>query len=253
MAMRLTLLSRLRESRLLDALTSLEMPHLACLSQMEVYGFGFDVAEFNRQTKLILDALNLIEKKCNSFTKRVFDLSSPKDIGEVLFVELHLPYERKKIVRRKGAPWSTCQAQLEKIKSLHPLPGLILLWRKLHSALKCLVQPLDKSKVWSEERSMYRIYSTCSIQTATGRITMHEPNLQTIRKDIALKVDGLSELSDSVVSLRNVFTASQGYTLLSADYSQLELRIISHLASDSVLIPLLNAGGDVFKDIASPG
>ena len=68
--------------------------------------------------------------------------------------------------------------------------GLILLWRKLHSALKTLIQPLDNCKVWCEERSMYRIYSTCSIHTATGRITMHEPNLQTIRKDFSLELEG---------------------------------------------------------------
>ena len=62
---------------------------------------------------------------------------------------------------------------------------------------------------------------------------------------------GYPELADQAISLRNIFSSPPGYQLISADYSQLELRVISHLASDPTLLELLNAGGDVFKDIAS--
>ena len=71
---------------------------------------------------------------------------------------------------------------------------MILLWRKLHSALKSLMEPLNQTKTWSEERGMYRIHSMCSIHTATGRITMYDPNLQTMRKDFSLDLEGTNDL-----------------------------------------------------------
>ena len=75
------------------------------------------------------------------------------------------------------------------------------MWRKLSNALKTLVHPLNKSKIWCEQKNMYRIYSSCSIQTSTGRITMYEPNLQAVPKDISLQLAGESHYNIYIYSI----------------------------------------------------
>lgn len=71
---------------------------------------------------------------------------------------------------------------------------MIIAWRKLRITLKNLIEPLDDTKTWCEERQMYRIHCLCSIHTATGRITMYDPNLQTMTKDFSLVLEGMSAL-----------------------------------------------------------
>lgn len=134
-----------------------------------------------------------------------FSLTSTDDISQVLFVELRLPpsgdpntvktlgtTNRGKASRgRPKQSFSTSKDILEKLKPLHPLPGLLLEWRRVSSALTKVVFPLQKEKLYNANLDMFRIYGKSDFQTSTGRVTMHEPNLQNIPKDFEIAMPGI--------------------------------------------------------------
>lgn len=90
-----------------------------------------------------------------------------------------------------------------------------------------------------------RIHGNCIIYSVTGRVSMHEPNLQTIPRDFE------SEISNCVISARMAFVPAEGNIILTADYCQLELRILAHFSQDPILCKILKQEGDVFKTMAS--
>lgn len=183
---------------------------------------------------------------------------------------------------------STNKDVLEKLKPLHPLPGLIIEWRRINSALTKVVFPLQKEKCLNTRLNMPRIHSMSQTHTATGRVSFAEPNLQNVPKDFDITLPTTiaespppgvwDERSSSkrgkrratrqstlnvtpgpnstgaapnfAVSMRNAFVPFKNGVLLAADYSQLELRLIAHLANDERLRKILNGGGDVFRMIA---
>ena len=120
----------------------------------------------------------------------------------MLYVELRLPPSGDPNVpvppSKNGAVtrgrskkiYSTAKDVLEKLKELHPLPRLILEWRRITNALSKVVFPLQNSKVHFHELAMFRIYGSCEFYTATGRVTMTEPNLQNIPKDFDIQLPG---------------------------------------------------------------
>lgn len=221
---------------------------------------------------------------------------------QVLFIELQLPPNgdpnsvgQAQRPRKAGAPrrgrqraqFSTSKDVLEKLQKLHPLPGLILEWRRISSALTKVVFPLQKEKVHIPHLDMYRIFCECQFHTATGRVSLSEPNLQNVPKDFEISLPdvigesppvtgpgqagtgrgGKSKLRDFTggprrevagiggetwaVSMRHAFIPFKDGVMLAADYSQLELRMIAHLSGDAKLMRILNQDGDVFKMIAA--
>ena len=183
---------------------------------------------------------------------------------------------------------------LEKLRALHPLPALILEWRKVNNALTTVVYPMQRAKIYLESLDMYRIHPRCQFHTVTGRVIITEPCLQHIPKDFDFEIhDGIdndpcginhvpdedkppvtikpekvsrgpmkptgtansSEIYSSSfnnpISMRSTFVPQDGNLLIAADYSQLELRIITHLSRDKRLISILNNDGDVFRMIAA--
>ncbi|UYV70407.1 POLQ, partial [Cordylochernes scorpioides] len=107
-----------------------------------------------------------------------------------------------------------------------------------------VIQPLLRQQRYSPENKMYRVHGQCEYFTATGRISMQEPNLQCVPRDFDL-------LPGHNLCLRDVFIAQPGCVLVAGDYSQLELRMLAHLSSDTALIDVLNRGTDVFIAVAS--
>ena len=218
----------------------------------------------------------------------------------MLFIELKLPHDddgqatkRKTLgVTRRGASRSTKHLStnkdvLERLKPLHPLPGLIIEWRRVNSALTKVVFPLQKEKCWSTRLNMPRIHSSSQTHTATGRVSFAEPNLQNVPKDFHINLpttiaespppgawgekasskrgrrgnrrstinvrpesSSTGVAANYAVSMRNAFVPFKNGVLFAADYSQLELRLIAHLANDERLRRILNGGGDVFRMIA---
>ncbi|KAF5906965.1 DNA polymerase theta, partial [Clarias magur] len=293
----------------LDAFQRVEMPTQYCLALLELNGIGFSVAECEAQKHVMQAKLSDLENKAYQLAGHSFSLTSPEDVAEVLFLELKLPpngdlnsLKNKKTLgytRRGGAgarvklskQFSTTKDVLEKLKTLHQLPGIILEWRRITNAITKVVFPLQREKCWHSKLEMDRIYPVSQFHTATGRVSFTEPNIQNVPKDFEIQMPTLigesqppenntaiissktrakmfrthrqlvSLIKDEdrspekgmpfSVSMRHAFVPFSGGLILAADYSQLELRVLAHLSRDRRLIQVLNSGEDVFKSIAA--
>ncbi|GCB66980.1 hypothetical protein scyTo_0010176, partial [Scyliorhinus torazame] len=296
----------LKKENLQDMFRNVEMNTQYCLALLEMNGIGFSTAECENQKSQMQAKLAFIEAQAYQLVGHSFSLTSPEDIAEVLFSELKLPPngdtntngKRTLGSTRRKAPvggrcrlakkFSTNKEILEKLKPLHPLPGLILEWRKITNAMSKVVFPLQREKHLHPQLGMERIYSISQTHSATGRISFIEPNLQNVPKDFEIEMPAMIGeslpsqgtcnaatrfrrrrgcvapsrqvmMSDGkmdkglpfAVSLRHAFVPFSGGLILAADYSQLELRILAHLSKDRSLIHVLNSGEDVFKSIAA--
>ena len=274
---------------LYEPFINVEMPSLLVLAKMELNGIGFSPEECNNQKEILEDRLGELEREAYNLARRSFSLTSPEDVAQVLFIELKLPPnldgKQAKTLGPKGRRTtkrvqhlSTAKDVLEKIKSLHPLPGIVLEWRRISSTVTKNVFPLFKEAVSHPHIQSVRIHGNCQIHTATGRVTISDPSLQMIPKeyDIGPPRMGIPKFTlgstdeallsesqcfdvchttseskrPSSVCMRNVFVAFPGGVFLAADYSQLELRILAHVSGDKKLQRFLNAEGDAFKMIA---
>ena len=277
--------SLLQTEDMFDAFIKVEMPVQISLAKMELVGIGFLEESCKAIQSVIQSRLFEIEKECYNLANHPFSLSSPEDVAHVLFIELHLPcgtdLDERRPLRGRGRGGgrgrgrkrlqhlSTAKDVLEKITHLHPLPSLILEWRRITNTISKVVHPLSKEAVWHSELGAHRMHYTCLFHTATGRVNVANPNLQNVPKTYRIGEDvGRSSEATSVpfgeeervpkeeqdsstsVCMRNVFVACKGRVLLAADYSQLELRVLAHLSGDKRLKEILNRDGDVFKLIA---
>ncbi|XP_030002903.1 DNA polymerase theta [Sphaeramia orbicularis] len=283
---------------MLDLFRTIEMPSQVCLALLELNGLGFSVQECQRQKHVMQAKLTALELQAYDLAGHSFSLTSIDDIAQVLFLELHLPpngdvsasktkktlgYTRRGGGRvRLGKQFSTTKDVLEKLRLLHPLPGIILEWRRITNAMTKVVFPLQREKQHHPALSMDRIYPIAQTHTATGRVSFTEPNIQNVPKDFEINmptVVGESPPSQESyhmkpgknrcsvapssaactaergpafsVSMRHAFVPFSGGMILAADYSQLELRVLAHLSKDQRLLQVLNGGADVFRCIAA--
>ena len=246
------------------------MPALRTLSIIEINGIGFSDEQCENLKKIMKDELINLEKECYQLAKRPFSLTSPDDVGRVLFIELALPCATTKHARAvparttksKMKHFRTSKDVLEKLVPLHRLPKLILQWRRINSTLTKIVYPVQRMKVKSADLSMFRIHSESQFHTSTGRVAFSEPNIQNVPKEFDVDISSQNRKTNNaqygespgivkVVSMRSAFVPYEGAVYLSADYSQLELRIMAHLSGDLKLIDAINQSKDVFKNIAA--
>ena len=239
----------------------IEMPSVLCLTKMEMNGIGVCQEQCRLYKARLQDHLHKLEQKAHKLAEQKFSLSSPLEVARVLFVDLKLPSDDNKSVHSKFTTKqlshiSTCKEVLEKLSALHPLPAIIMEWRTVAMTLSTVVDPLEREMIYSINKDLVRIYATCHTHTATGRVTVAKPNLQSVPRDYQLCYEGdtsgpLPADQHTCVSIRNMFVAAPGYVLLSADYSQLELRMMAHLSGDDSLQRALMGSQDVFKVMAS--
>uniref|UniRef100_A0A3Q3KVV4 DNA-directed DNA polymerase n=1 Tax=Mastacembelus armatus TaxID=205130 RepID=A0A3Q3KVV4_9TELE len=285
----------LEKDGMLDLFRSIEMPSQVCLALLELNGVGFSVEECERQKHVMQAKLAALESQAYNLAGHSFSLTSIDDIAQVLFLELHLPpngdvggsknkktlgYTRRGGGRvRLGKQFSTTKDVLEKLCPLHPLPGVILEWRRITNALTKVVFPLQREKKYHHTLAMDRIYPIAQTHTATGRVSFTEPNIQNVPKDFEIYMPVLvgesppsqnGFMTDKIirsvmpsvaagtaqgpafsVSMRHAFIPFSGGMILAADYSQLELRVLAHLSRDRRLLQVLNGGADVFRCIAA--
>ncbi|XP_063226458.1 DNA polymerase theta-like isoform X2 [Bacillus rossius redtenbacheri] len=229
----------LEERGLLALYSEVEMPTQLCLARSELAGLGFSRPEAERLRALLEGHMGGLERRAYQLAGHPFSLSSPADVAKVLYRELRLG--GGKVPGGKQRP-STNKEALMRLKGDHPLPGIILQWRKLSSTVTKMVFPLLNTCVGE------RMYGCSVTHTATGRISMHEPNLQNIPRDFDISSPDGKHIP---VSMRLAFVAGEGRSFVSADYSQLELRLLAHFSADPLLCSILNSGHDVFTSIAS--
>ena len=185
---------------LLKPFVDVEMPSLLVLSKMELNGIGFSPDECNHQKDILQSRITELERSAYCLTRHTFSLTSPEDIAQVLFTELKLPCgtemnsKQSKTLgpntRRGGKKriqhFSTAKDVLEKIKPLHPLPGIVLEWRRISSTITKMVFPLFKEAVTHDTIGSVRIHPRIHIHTATGRVSVSDPNLQMVPKEFDL-------------------------------------------------------------------
>ncbi|XP_019382601.1 PREDICTED: DNA polymerase theta isoform X1 [Gavialis gangeticus] len=211
----------LQKENLTDAFCKVEMPTQYCLALLELNGIGFSTVACETQKHIMQAKLNEIETQAYQLAGHSFSLTSPDDIAEVLFLELKLPngdvkaqgnkktlgYTRRCTTKghrvRLGKQFSTTKDVLEKLKTLHPLPGLILEWRRITNAMTKVVFPLQREKRLNSLLGMERIYPISQTHTATGRISFTEPNIQNIPKDFEIEMPTLVEESPPSQAQRN--------------------------------------------------
>lgn len=199
-----------------------------CLAGMEVEGIGVNTATLNVLVNTLQQQQTDLENHAFSLAGRRFSMTSSRDVARAIGI-----YRGKKV--------STSKHVLE--KNENPISNVVLKWRKLNGILTKMVFPL--LRVVENER----IHGCCITHSATGRITMHEPNLQNVARDFEI-ANPVSKKT-VVISCRGAFLCKENYVLLSADYCQLELRLLSHFSEDPLLCSVMKTKEDVFKSIAA--
>ncbi|XP_062603316.1 DNA polymerase theta-like [Saccostrea cucullata] len=276
----------LTKENLMSAFHDIEMPAVITLSRMEMNGFGFNDEQCERQKTVMIERLGELETEMYQLVGHQFSLTSTEDLSQLPIngdsSSLGQPTRpnRRAPTGRRGrqkTQFSTSKDVLEKLRPYHPLPGILLEWRRISGALTKVVFALQKEKVYVERLKMYRIFTDVQYFSATGRVSLSEPNLQNVPKDFQISASvpkttdqqmecasPLGRTRNSVrnqtrvlqmstdlsfnVSMRHAFIPFPGGVLLAADYSQLELRMIAHLSQDAKLIQILNGDGDVFRE-----
>lgn len=225
---------RLNEENLTHVFEKIELPLIPVLARMETYGILLDTQYLSGVSKDLSSSIDDLQKKIYALAGKEFNIDSPLQLSEVFFERLKLP---TKGIKKTKQGFSTAADELDKLASLHPIIGLIMQYRekaKLKSTYVDALPALVNSKTG-------RVHTTFS-QTvaATGRLSSSDPNLQNIpiRTEEGMKI-------------RRAFVAPQGYSLVSADYSQIELRVIASLAKDKNMIASFVSGDDIHKRTAS--
>ena len=209
-----------------------EMPLLPVLAKMEQLGVLLDSDLLNQQSNEIAPRLQQLEIKAHEVAGQSFNLSSPKQLQQILFEELKIPVIKK---TPKGAP-STAVDVLEKLeKDGYELPRIILEHRGL-SKLKSTYT--DKLPLMVDNNG--RVHTTYQqAVAATGRLSSTDPNLQ----NIPIR-------SEEGRKIRHAFIASPGYKVVAIDYSQIELRLLAHFSEDEALLNAFNSGLDIHRQTA---
>ncbi|MDP1689959.1 MAG: DNA polymerase [bacterium] len=212
----------------------IEKPLIPVIKKMETRGVLIDPKVLNSLATKYSADLKQIEKNIYKAAGREFNVSSPKQLGEVLFDELKIIPERQK--KTAGGQRSTRESELEKIRNMHPIIGDILEYRELKKLLSTYIENLPPL-LDSENRLHAEFLQT---GTTTGRMASQNPNLQNIPLH-----------SERGQMIRHAFIAPTGFKLVSLDYSQIELRLAAIFSGDKKLCDIFKGGRDVHTEVAS--
>lgn len=212
---------------------ALEMPLVPVLSRMERHGVLVDVAMLRKQSSELAVRMMALEKQAHEVAGQPFNLSSPKQIQEILYNKQGLPVRKK---TPKGQP-STAEAVLQDLALDFPLPKLILEHRSLSKLRSAYTEKLPEQVQASTGRVHTSYHQAVA---ATGRLSSSDPNLQNI-----------PVRTEEGRRIRQAFIAPPGCLLMAADYSQIELRIMAHLSQDAGLLAAFRDGMDVHRATAA--
>jgi len=227
-------LPRLAESGMERLFFELEMPLVKILAEMELYGVKLDLPLLQRLSDGFGGQLADLEREIFALAGGEFNVNSPKQLGEVLFERLQLPVGKK---TKTKTGWSTNVDELERLAGEHEIARLILQYRSLSKLKSTYTDALPKL-VDAASGRVHTSYNQAV--TNTGRLSSSEPNLQ----NIPIR-------SEEGRSIRHAFIAEEGCLLLSADYSQIELRVLAHLSADRVFCDAFARDEDIHTRTAA--
>jgi len=221
------------EASLKQVFTDVEMPLLSVLSRIERNGALVDSRRLGEQSRELGQRMEALQREAYDLAGEEFNLGSPKQLGAVLFEKLQLPVLKK---TPKGAP-STAEEVLQELALDYPLPKVIMEYRGLSKLKSTYTDKLPQmiNPVTGRIHTSYH-----QAVTATGRLSSSDPNLQ----NIPIR-------TEEGRRIRQAFVAAEGYKVLAADYSQIELRIMAHLSGDRGLLEAFEKGLDVHRATAA--
>ncbi|MFA6355739.1 MAG: DNA polymerase I [Candidatus Omnitrophota bacterium] len=225
--------AQLTEKNLSKLFHEVEMPLLDCLTDMEFSGVAIDTAYLGKMSRDMEEHLGKITADIYGTAGVQFNINSPKQLAEILFVKLELPP-----VKKTKTGQSTDVDVLEALSAAHPLPALLLKYREIQKLKSTYVDALPELVNPKTGRVHTSFNQTV---TATGRLSSSDPNFQNIpvKTEMGRKI-------------RKAFIAGhKGWSILTADYSQIELRILAHFSGDRELLKAFEGGRDVHAHTAS--
>lgn len=216
-----------------ELVKTVEWPVIPVLAHMEYEGIQLDTEYLKKFSVEIEDAISDFEQQIYGYADQEFNIGSPSQLAEILFEKLDLP---KQGIKKGKTGYSTAASELDKLRGQHPIIDLITQYREVAKLKNTYVDTLP-----TQVDDNSRLHTTFSLVTAqTGRLSSNDPNLQNIptRTDLGRRI-------------RTAFVAGRGNKLVSADYSQFELRLAAVLAEDTELIDMFNRGVDVHTATAA--
>jgi DNA polymerase-1 len=224
----------LENAGLIELFENVEMPLVPVLMKMEMTGISVDKEKLLNLSKMFESQLNELETKIYFIAGEIFNIKSSQQLGQILFEKLKLPVQ-KKTKKKKG--YSTDVHVLTALADKHELPELVLRYRtlaKLKSTYTDALSDLAHPKTGRVHTSYNQTV------TATGRLSSSDPNIQNI-----------PVRTHEGIEIRKAFVPRDGWVLVSADYSQIELRILAHYAADEILIKAFMEDEDIHTRTAT--
>ena len=221
-----------KDKKLFRIYEDLDFPLLAILDSMNKKGVKLSKSKIEILSKEINSELDLFDKEIKKITNKDFNLNSPKQLSEILYVDMKYPIIKK---TPKGAP-STDASVLEELSKSHELPKLILKYREYEKLRSTYIEGLKNEIIKNRVHTSYNLFGT-----TTGRLSSEKPNLQNIpnKTEIGQKI-------------REFFIADPKHSFIIADYSQIELRVLAHLSKDKNMISMLkNRNTDIHSETAA--
>ncbi len=222
----------LLQDETLDLYINMEVPLIKVLADIEMAGVLLDTNKLKELSKRLEVDLIEAEEEIYEVAGEKFAINSPKQLSQILFEKLELP-----VIKKTKTGYSTDVSVLEELAEKHPLPEKILIYRQLAKLKSTYVDTLPE-EVNSKTGRVHTSFN--QTVAATGRLSSSDPNLQ----NIPIK-------SDIGKEIRSAFIVEDGNTMFSADYSQIELRIMAHLSDDPALIEAFKKGEDVHSRTAA--
>ena len=225
------LMAELEKQGMKNLYETIELPLCAVLYRMECEGVAIDRQQLEQFGTMLAQRIDECEKLIYGYSEGVFNINSTKQLGELLFDKLGLPP-----VKKTKTGYSTNAEVLEKLKDKHPIIPAIMDYRVLTKLKSTYADGL--MKVICEDGRIRTTFQ--NLVTATGRLSSTDPNLQNIpvRTDLGAEI-------------RKMFVPKEGYVLVDADYSQIELRVLAHIADDTVMQQAFISGQDIHTVTAS--
>lgn len=220
----------LREAGEEELYHTIEQPLISVLARMEERGIKIDTTYFKKLGAEIEHDIAALEKKIYKLAGRQFNINSPKQLAQILFHDLKLPP-----VKRGKKHYSTNVDVLQQLGSTHPLPKHVLTYRELAKIHSTYIDPLISH---ARDGRIHTSYNQTG--TATGRLSSQNPNIQNVPVRTAVGK-----------RIRNGFVAENGFSLISADYSQIELRLLAHITRDKNLVDAFKHDKDIHLHTAA--
>ena len=225
----------LKKYNLTTLAEKVEMPLISVLAEMEQSGFKINIDNLSNYSYILNNEIDELEKEIYKLANTTFNISSPKQLGEILFEKLKIASNAKKTKTRQ---YSTSEETLTQLKKKHKIVEKVLEYRALKKLLNTYIEALPKL-VSGKTGKIHTSFEQAWV--ATGRLSSKNPNLQ----NIPIREEKGREIRKAFVG------SDDNHILLSADYSQIELRLMAHMSEDENLIEAFHSGEDIHAATAA--